>query len=248
MTTIARALWSESLKLRRTLAFRMAFIAPLIVVFLQLMLLLQRGDAFLKPGDNPWFALRHAIGLWSALMLPLFVTLEAALVAGLEHGTKQWKHLFALPAPRWSVYVAKIAACLALTAIATVVLGVGILAGGFVMRLFRPDLTGGPPPFLLLARQASLAFLAAWLMLAVQAWVSLRWSSFTVAVAVGMSATVAGFMVGQSGRWGPLYPWSLPLHVLTPGRPIASILTLSLAGGLIVMALGCWDVTRRDVL
>ena len=36
--------------------------------------------------------------LWVFLMLPLFVTLESALLAGLEHGERQWKHLLALPA------------------------------------------------------------------------------------------------------------------------------------------------------
>lgn len=104
----ARVLWTETLKIRRTLAVWMVLIAPLTVVTLQFMVLWQRPGMAARSSE-PWMGLARGIfGLWGALMLPLFLTLEAALLAGLEHGENNWKTLFALPAPRWHFYMAKL--------------------------------------------------------------------------------------------------------------------------------------------
>ena len=50
---------------------------------------------------------------------------------------------------------------------------------------------------------------------------ALRWRSFAVAVGVGMGATVMGFLIGQSGRFGPWYPWSLPMQTLASDPAVA---------------------------
>jgi lantibiotic transport system permease protein len=61
------------------------------------------------------------------LALPLFITLEVALLAGLEHGQDHWKDLFVLPIPRWTIYTAKLATAALLLALSLVLLGVGVL-------------------------------------------------------------------------------------------------------------------------
>ena len=53
------------------------------------------------------FYTQQTLVIWSLLMLPLFVTLETALVAQWEHHSQQWKHLFALPVSRGALYAAK---------------------------------------------------------------------------------------------------------------------------------------------
>ena len=49
----------------------------------------------------------NVLNLWAILALPLFITLETALLAQTEHSEKHWKHLFALAVPRWVYYAAK---------------------------------------------------------------------------------------------------------------------------------------------
>ena len=100
---------AELLKLRGTLALWMCLIAPGLVVA---MTVLQIAFRFSKPVDiephDAWMMLARAIeSLWAFLMLPLFLTLEAALLAAVEHGNQQWKHLFALPVPRYRQLTAK---------------------------------------------------------------------------------------------------------------------------------------------
>jgi hypothetical protein len=84
-------------------------------------------------------------------------------------------------------------------------------------------------------------------MVAISCWIAVRWSSFTVAVSVGMSATVAGFIIGQSERFGHWYPWSMPLQVLAgKGQWLEFVLVAGTCGGLLVALLGLLDFGRRE--
>ena len=250
VAALRRALDAETLKLRRTLALRMSVVTPAVVVAL---CVLQLGLAEVQVGGaDPvaaWKAFAGAsFALWAFLMLPLFVTLEAALLAGIEHGDRQWKHLLALPVPRSVHYLAKWTALLALLVLATLVFVGLIAAGGWALMHVRPDagLAGWPPWLWLLRRGAGLV-VAGLLMAAIQLWVAIRWSSFTIAVATGMSATVAGFMIGQS-RYGHWYPWSLPVQLFTRDAGHADFALLaSTLGAALVLALSLWRFSRREL-
>ena len=79
-------------------------LSPLVVLVLtvlQLSLSTMHGRAA-GSGSEAW--LHFASGLfvlWSFLMLPLFVTLQAALLGNMEHANYTWKHLLTLPLPLW---------------------------------------------------------------------------------------------------------------------------------------------------
>lgn len=143
---LGRALAAETRKLRRTLALAMVVIAPVSVVTIQMLLIW--GAPRLPPGGYQWPAfMASTLELWRLLMLPLYVALETYLLASLEHGTGGWKHLFALPAPRWSIYAAKLLVAVALLLGSTLVLGFGTILGGLALRATVPaaGFTGAPP-------------------------------------------------------------------------------------------------------
>jgi len=245
-----RALDAERLKLRRTLALRMTVVTPAVVVAL---CVLQLGLA--NAGSNqadPKLAWRAFAGasfaVWAFLMLPLFVTLEAALLAGIEHADRQWKHLLALPLPRSAHYLAKWVALVALLVGASLAFVLLIALGGWVlMHTDAKSGLAGWPPWWWLVRRCLGMVAAALLMTTIQLWISLRWSSFTVAVAAGMAATVAGFMIGQS-RWGHLYPWSMPVQLFTrTGAHANFAMAASAAAAALVLALALWHLTRREL-
>ena len=228
----------------------MAVVTPAVVVAL-CVLQLGLADAGNDQSDPKmaWRAFAGAsFAVWAFLMLPLFVTLEAALLAGIEHADRQWKHLLALPLPRSAHYLAKWVALVALLAGASIVFVVLIAFGGWALMHTHPHsgLAGWPPWGWLLSRCLGMVA-AALLMATIQLWVSLRWSSFTVAVAAGMAATVAGFMIGQS-RWGHLYPWSMPVQLFTRrGGHAGFAMAASAAGAALVLALALWHFTRREL-
>ncbi len=84
MRDVCRAAFAESLKLKRTLALRLATIAPLLIVFIVFGAYLQRGGG----GPNPLVGFAQLnLTLWTILVLPLYTALLAALLAGIEHQT-----------------------------------------------------------------------------------------------------------------------------------------------------------------
>ncbi len=144
MTNLNRALRAEILKLNRTLALAMIFVAPLAVNFLA-WLVIMRTDI---KNPEPWKSLaNNTLFVWGILMMPLFTTLETALISGLDHGASAWKHLYALPIPRWTIYAAKQIIAMVLIGASMCVMCIGIWLTGTVTRTLglKPNLDFGTP-------------------------------------------------------------------------------------------------------
>jgi len=265
MIALVRATRVEVLKLRRTLALWASLLVPLAVIVMTTAMNLSRaaGTRFDPDQPNSWDSLMLdlVLFLWCLVGLAPFVSLETALLAGLEHRENTWKHLFALPIPRWTIYVPKLLIAFVLVCISSLVLALGTGLEGLVILTVRPDLglTQTIPWALILLRSFSFVP-AALLMLAVQTWVAIRWRSFTIAMGLGIGCTVIGIMLLRSLRniastpYGPvlasLFPWSLPYVVIarqaTPDLRETALLA-GILGGALIAASGCWDVVRRDV-
>ena len=255
--TLLRVLHAEALKMKRTIALKMVVIAPLAVGLMILFMASQAPFSLIRRNGglgHEWMELvRINLLIWAALMLPLFITLETALVAGLDHAENQWKNLFARPVPRWTLYVAKLMVVMAMAAASTGVLLCGALVAGMVLSRLQPELHFGfPVPWAAILRQgaqvAGLAFLA----LTIQHWVSLRWRSFSVATGFGIVATVASYLMvassRQTGGWPQYFPWALPMLVLArPPLNVEASLWIGAAIGLAVAIAGCSDFCRREV-
>ncbi len=252
VTYLRRALSAETLKLKRTLAMWMVLIAPSVVVALNFAMLLDRGDRFLMEADTAWQALAQNILLfWALMMLPLFITLETALLGGVDHSSQQWKHLCALSIPRWAIYAAKSIIALILIGTSTLVLWGETIATGLLLRALKPELAiGWPVPAWDLLQPMLLTFLISWCIIAVHLFVALRWQSFTFAIGFGIATAVINFMVIQSDKWNKYFPWSWPGYaIVTEGADFRSIaLALGLAGGVVVGLIGMWIVSRREVV
>ena len=253
---LRRALHAELLKLTRTIALKMAVLAPMAIVALTFFMASQAPFSTLgrNATANPWNALaRINFQFWGLLMLPLYITLETALIAGLDHSENQWKALLARPVPRWTFYVAKLLVVVALAAASGALLLLGILSAGAILSQIRPELGFTfPAPFTILLRQTAQMTGLAFLSLAIQHWVSLRWRSFSVAIGFGIVAMVTGFAMlltaNQYGGWPQYFPWSLPMLVVArQAHNIHAALWISVAAGLAASVAGCVDFCRREL-
>ncbi|HQR34017.1 MAG TPA: ABC transporter permease [Blastocatellia bacterium] len=244
--SLFRVLHAELLKLKRTLAFRMIFVAPLLVAMLQFFVVYRQRQ--FKPDFKLWEMVSNgSLSVWAIFMLPLLITLETALLNGIEHGEKQWKHLFALPIPRHAVYTAKLVVAQALAAASTLILSGLILVVGFALKQLRPELANaGSAPYGWILKHAAMVWLAAGLIIAIHTWVSIRWPGFALSLGVGIGGTFFA-LFAASAQIGKYYPWLLPVNVFMEGRVTAALL-LGTIGGIVAAVIGCVEFIRRDVV
>ena len=99
---------------------------------------------------EPWlWHMKFTLTLWGLFVLPLFVTLETALLAGWEHSNDTWKLLYAQPVHRWMVITAKQFSGLVLLGISHLFLGLAVISTGLLLRQIRPELgLDAPVPWL----------------------------------------------------------------------------------------------------
>jgi len=254
--SLIRALHAETLKMKRTIALKMGVLSPAIVVLLILFIASQAPYSMLHRNGikGEWTELaRLNLRLWAFLMMPLYVTLQTALIAGVDHSENQWKSLLARPVPRWTLYVSKLIVVSAMTAASTILLACGILIDGAVLPHLNAELVfGSPVPWAAIVLESSQVAGLMFLGLTIQHWVSLRWRAFSVATGTGIVATVMAFLATAAGRqmggWPQYFPWSLPMLVLArQPQNLEAILAISSALALTVAVAGCFDFCRREV-
>ncbi|HSD83183.1 MAG TPA: ABC transporter permease [Anaerolineae bacterium] len=249
---LRRALSAEALKLKRTLAVWMVLIAPSVVVGLNFAMLIDRGGQYLMEADSAWLSWeQNILVFWALMMLPLFITLETALLGGVDHNSQQWKHICALPIPRWTLCAAKLIVAAILIGVSTLVLWGETIMAGLLLGAIRPEIPlGGPLPFGELLQPMLLIFLIAWCMIAVHQFVALRWQSFTFAIGFGITTAVINFMVIQSDKWNKFFPWSWPAYAFFEEGAsfLPAAVALGMVGGVIVSLVGTWIVSRREVV
>jgi CubicO group peptidase (beta-lactamase class C family) len=245
-----RAAHAEALKLKRTLALWMVVVAPLLVGLLGFFVEtnhLSRGT-----GVSPktfWDMLsRESLAIWAIFLLPLLIALETALLAGIEHGERQWKHLFALPVPRASIFAAKYLVTQAIAFFSTLMVCVLIVMSGLLLVAMFPKLaTAGPPPLVLICTRAFYCWLASGLILSAHLWIALRWPGFTIALGAGVTGTFFA-LFAASARIGKFYPWLFPVNSFNPQATDrnAVALWLGIGGGLLVAIAAAIDFVRRE--
>jgi lantibiotic transport system permease protein len=253
MKTLWHVLRAETMKMRRTLALALAFIAPLSITLMQFGILIQRGPLSFDNSREAWlYICQSNLVMWSLVMLPLFVTLETALIAGIEHNNQTWKKLFALPVPRWMTVAAKQFSGLLLIALSCLVLWALTLVMGLTLQAINPDFgLSGVPPWDSLLVFSALVFLASWLIIAINTWVALNWKSFVVASAFGIIATVSGAIVINSETFGQYYPWAIAGLVgnqFNEGVILWPQVWIGLIGGLVALLITNLLLSRKQVL
>lgn len=254
--TLVRVLHAECLKLKRTVALKMVAICPAVVILLVFFMASQAPFSTVARfgPQGEWAALeRSNLRFWGFLMMPLYIALQTALLAGLDHNDNQWKSLCSRPVPRWTFYVAKLAVALAMSLASALLLAAGIVVSGVLLPRIQPQLGfPSPVPWEAIAADSMMMMGLGFLALAIQHWVSLRWRSFSVAVGAGIVATITGIFATaagqQAGGWPQYFPWALPMLVQSR-LPHNLGLTLLLGGaaGVLVAAAGCLEFSRREI-
>ncbi len=245
-----RVLTAELLKLRRTLVFWMVFVAPAVVLLLQFLIFHERSEFYAKTNKELWTPfLKNAFALWAVLMLPLYISLQTALLAALEHNDDRWRILLSHPVPRWMLYLVKLLIPCAMVSVSSALLSYGSLAMGVLLRFLKPVLLfPAPLPWEMALHYAVTPMGAALLLIALQHWISLRFTSFAASVGLGISGTIVGYIAANSAKYGQWWPWGLGIQFVV-NKPGAAehALWYSAIGATIVVVAGTIEFSRREM-
>lgn len=234
----------ECRKHRRSLALLLAAAIPLLIAVFMFFNLLR--DKHPRSWDI-WMG--GAAGVWAVFMLPMGITALAVLLAQIEHGSRSWDHLRALPLPRWELYAAKeiwLLGCVALISLAIFAASAGAV---WLAGALKPTLapTGAFHALHYLGIFGRM-YLAALLLMAVQLWAALRYASFVPALALGIGGTFFA-VVASSAKVGVFLPWQMPLNMLAtdPARMHLALI-LGCVGGTVASVAMLIHLHRREAL
>lgn len=248
MTDFYRLLAAEILKLKRTLALRLALFAPVTIVLIIFGSYLARRD--IRPGADVLIGFGQLVlTIWTIIVFPLYAALVAALLASLEHQNETWTRLLALPLRRSTLFVTKWIVGLALLVFSFLVLASGVVATAELLRLLKPPLGASPLPTFLVFRGTLLSSCAGALLFSIQMWISLRWRSFLPGIVVAVIALALMFVAIPRGLalFGSFFPWSLPAMAMAPHNPYYLIAVgWGLLGGLVIGAIACRRLSARE--
>ena len=254
MNIVFALLRAESIKLRRSWALGFAILCPCIALIFGVVLAIYslHSSARISLSYESWVV--FILMLWAGMILTFFVAISAAQLAGFEHQNQQWKHLDALPLPRWATYLAKQTVLSALILSAHVLLLAGMLIAGLFIHLFHSSGGFGQPPWSLLLGGIGLCFGASLFMQAIQHWIAMRFPNIALSIGSVLLGLVGGVTI-SGGTQGRYYPWSMPGRIWTewlPGMQAAPrpwlVLAVSLVGFGAVVFLGCLDANRRQAI
>ena len=241
----------EWIKVRRTLLFYLCIGAPFLISIIMFAIFYSSGEILLAKNDgNVWlFFSKFIQTYWAFFFLPLFITLQAALMAGLEHHGEMWNLLYTQPVRRLDILRAKFLFNFILLAISQLLLIPATIGMGLILRELNPALGFEsiiPIGKILLLDVSVFGF--AFLAIAVQVWASLHWHNFVTAISIGVIATISGVIMVES-QIASYYPWTmtgmLANNFFEHAFPWMN-LAYSLALGILVILFGLLDLVSKE--
>lgn len=243
----------EFLKIKRTLLFYLCIVSPLMITCIFFMYFYtEGGDILAQAEGSRWLYYAKLMQTyWGIFFLPLFITLQTALLAGTEHNGKMWKLLFSQPVRKLDILWAKVVIAFIVIGISQALMLPLTLAGGLLLKHLNPALGFEPViPVAQIALLDGVVYILSFIAITMQVWVSLKWESFVTAVSFGIIATVSAIIVINSSI-ATYYPWTMPGLIANrffEAKFPWGNLFYSLAFSTVILLAGLLDLMRKETL
>lgn len=234
-------IYTEFMKLRGSLASWLCLAAPALAA------IMSAAIAARQPASPYSGLVLNSAALWGYFVLPMSIAVLAALLAHVEHATRTWDHILALPIKRRRLYLTKALVMAVLTLAMTLALAPMAALAGRVLAWLAPDAapTGQfdwSGAFALLTLQ----WLASLLMSALQLWVALRFRSFLAPIGLGLAGTFA-VVAGMGAPELAWLPWAMPMSVLGLADSNEMLaLAIGIGGGIVAALLMINDLAAKE--
>ena len=249
------------LTLKRTPALWLAIVAPLFIVCIRIFLFSVEGFSLQESWHN-WIEGNYSY--WTGVLLLITMALDVALLVELDRSAQIWKYLFALPVSRTYIYISKLIVATILMFMSGLILLVSTLLGGYLLSFLKPELgfSQSSPEVLYYLGAILAETLAAWFVIALYLWISLRMKNVILPLFISIVGAVTNLSGYRVVFFEEFSPWAYALdasrmltkfHGFQPtpvpylGWPLPILLTISVIGTLCIMLLGILEFNRRDI-
>lgn len=248
---VRKALASEIVKIRRTFMIWFVVIVPVIVVFATFLTVLN-DTALSVPDAFRWyvrFAYRPYLHVFVFLQILLAVHINY-----IEHRNMTWKNLFVLPAPRWSILLAKAIVLQCVLFLNVFIFYCLVMISGELMAILRPEPGFQSTGYWYEAFVPSVKFfLASSFITAIMYWLSYAVKSALASVIGGLIGYASGFAIWlitsrptyEGFPWSRYHPFTLggfAFDSFGTGNHALNMdqVYLGTAGALVIFTLHCF--------
>jgi len=166
-------------------------------------------------GVNPWDrTLQVTLPLFAGFMMGPLVVLLVSGVLFIEQRSNAHKYLYTMPTTRGKIYFSKLFTIIALLFIATVLLGLFLIIGGYIQSIFRPEYewTYYQPNLKEIAAALGQAFFSALSIVAFQYFLCTYFKHFMIPLCIGFLGYVTGFILAiLNNKIAVLWPFAHPV-------------------------------------
>jgi hypothetical protein len=244
---------TEITKQKKTLALWGTILAPLFVVTVNFLIFFSHPELLKKADTNPWLKIAgNAINIYSILMLPLLITLVAFMVNNVDHKAYGWKHLFALPVSRATIYISKIVVAAGMVLLSLGLFDAFLILSGNLLSSAHPEIR-----FENFAMNNEIiitsikVFLASLLILLIQFGISINSKNFLVSIGIGVAGTIGTSMLlsWEHSNW---IPYALPMWAAQDLYKmdfsfLKEVVFYSIAGSSIVFTAGLISIRKKNI-
>lgn len=204
----------EFFKIKSTLAFRSAFIIPLLLNVLIAITFIVKVEDFLKLNDiNIWFRyMSFILGVMGSLILPMYIIFLTFSINDIEHKADTWKNIFSFPIEKRKVFISKWLSSLMIFAIFIFCFYLFTMLAGSLLGIYEPRFGFQNHNMWIVLFQAYLKmFISSIALLSLQFFFSMLWSDFMKSMGIGLVLTIASLILF---RWEYIYiiPYAQPLY------------------------------------
>ncbi len=215
---------AELLKCKNTAAIWLTLVGAAFIPAINVLKCVSRPDYFApKMQSDPW-------GIWidynwqiaAAFFLMMYLILVANLVVQIEYRNNGWKQLYTTPRSYADIFLSKIIVIHFMVIGCFILFNIFIVASAFLTAMIRDQYTFflHPVPVNEMLNISFKMYCSTWAVLAIQYWLGLRISNFSIPLGVGLVLFTAGFMIRQ-WEFIHYYPYMYPFLVYfeNPGLP-----------------------------
>ncbi|MDF2193191.1 ABC transporter permease [Paraflavitalea sp. CAU 1676] len=244
---------AELLKTRRTSIAWLTVLAAAFMPAINCVILLNRPDIFgSKLTVVPWTVFLHMC--WkntAAILLPLYVILLNNAIAQIEFRNHGWKQVYALPRRYADIFFSKFLVVVVFLFLFMILSNVFVLASGYIAGWLNPVYlfsTHAVPVgnILWLSGRIGLGVLG---VLAIQYWLSIRFSNYIIPLATGIGLLVAGLVLMD---WDKIiyFPYVYSIFLFFSDAPdragtLMPLVTYAVIAFMIFLAIGFAEVYHR---